>query len=105
MLKKYLILAFAVICNIQSIPLNPDVYQSHKDLVNSYKANLRKLNSKIENNTATAADILSGINLCRQTIENLTAGAALPKNKHPFLICQNQLFKDLKKTFPHLTLQ
>ncbi len=105
MLKKYLIIAFAFICNIQAMALNPDVNQSHKDLLTMYKAELRKLNIKIKNSTATAADILAGINLCRQTVENLTTGAALPKNKRPFLLYQNQLFKDLKKTFPHLNVQ
>jgi hypothetical protein len=96
MLKKYLILAAAIISNIQSAPLNPDVNQSHKDLLTMYKADLRELNTNIANRTATASDILAGINLCRQTVEDLTAGAALPKNKRAFIICKTQLLKNLK---------
>jgi hypothetical protein len=105
MLKKYLILSVALICNIQPVPLNPDVNQSHKDLLTMYKAELKKLNTKIENRTATASDILAGINLCHQTVEDLTAGAALPKNKRTFLLCKTQLLKKLKNVFPHLTVQ
>ena len=104
MFKKYLILSAALCCNIQSMALNPDVNQSHKDLVTMYKAELKKLNTKIENRTATASDILAGINLCRQTVEDLTSGAALPKNKRAFLLYQTQLSKKLKNTFPHLTV-
>jgi hypothetical protein len=85
--------------------LNPDVNQSHKDLLTMYKADLKKLNRKIENNTASAADILNGINLCRETIDNLDAGSALPKNKRPFSLYKVQLLRSMNKAFPHLNVQ
>ena len=104
MLKKYIILAATIICNIQALFLNPDLYQSHKDFVNQQKAYLRLLNVQISNRTATASDILNGINVCSNTLKNLRLGNATAKNTRPFVKYQINLTAKFKSIYPNLNL-
>jgi hypothetical protein len=82
MLKKYLILAFAVSCNIQSMSLKPDVNQQEKAEAVSCIKWLKELN---RNPRATAADIQAGINLCDNTLAELTQAGTIQKTKRPFI--------------------
>ena len=104
MLKKYIILAATIICNIQALPLKPDLYQSHKDFVNQQKAYLRLLNVQISNQTATASAILNGINVCKDTLKNLRLGSSSAKQTRPFLNYQINLIAKFKSIYPNLNL-
>ena len=105
MLKKYLILTAAVICNIQSMTFNPDVNPNDKKSLIGYLKELKKLNVDIENRNAKATDIINGINLCRNTLDKLQQSGALEKNKKHLKMYEDKLRQTLNKVFPHLTVQ
>jgi hypothetical protein len=100
MLKKYLIVATVLCCNIQSMALNPDVNQQDNGEVVSCIKWLKKLN---RNPGATAADIQAGINLCDNTLAELTQGGAIQKNKRPFEKYKAQLRLKILAVSPNST--
>jgi hypothetical protein len=100
MLKKYLIVATVLCCNIQSMALNPDVNQQDNGEVVSCIKWLKELN---RNPGARAADIQAGINLCDNTLAELTQGGAIQKNKRPFEKYKAQLRLKILAVSPNST--
>jgi hypothetical protein len=85
-------------------PLKPDTNQNDKSIVFGYLKNLRQLDVKIKNSTATGSDILAGINLCRSTLDRLQQGGTTAKNLTPFKTHHDKLLKVMSDNYRHLTL-